>query len=236
MRPTRISLRQSKSLTMQNQAAAFRTALFGRHPACVISGNPIPELVTASHLIPKRLGDAATQSIFTDFTGLATSVARYEFMGITLCKNLDALVDNYHLGFWHKGGVGLPLCMLCCVNILRRIIMRSMFSLIAPDNWILHRRDPPLFHHLIIIDSRSNLANPPPGVFACHYTQCVLMKFATEGLANINHFNLPRMMTTMTLSLTTLETLKIPHILRICWILLGRGDVRRWRRQNDVET
>jgi len=72
------------------------------HPAFVIS---IPELLTASHLMPKRLGDAAIQSVFTTFTGLTTPVGRFhEFMGITLCKNLDASVNNYHLGFWHRGG------------------------------------------------------------------------------------------------------------------------------------
>jgi hypothetical protein len=32
------------------------------------------------------------------------------------------------------------------------------------------------------------------------------------------------------------QTLKVLLILRICWILLGRGDVRRWRRQNNVKT
>ena len=138
MRPTQISLRRTKSLTTntsQNQSAAFRTALFRRHPACVISGNSIPELLTPSHLMPKRLGDAAIQSVFTNFTGLATPVARFhEFMGITLCKNLDALVDTYQLGFLHRGGVGLLLSMLCCVNIVCRIIMRFMFSLIVPSN------------------------------------------------------------------------------------------------------
>ena len=58
----------------------------------------------------------------------------------------------------------------------------------------MNRRDPPLFHHLIDIRSQSNLANPPPGVFAWHYIQCVLAKFATDeykDLANINHINLP---------------------------------------------
>ncbi len=130
MQPTRRSLRQAKSLTTvtsQNQSAAFRTTLLNRHPACVISGIPIPRLVTASHLMPKRLGDAAIQSVFTTFTGLNTPVRRFhEFMGITLSKNLDSLVDNYELGFWHRGGVGLILCKLYCVNIVCRIIMRFM--------------------------------------------------------------------------------------------------------------
>ena len=130
MQPTRISLRNAKSLTTattQNQSAAFRTALSARHPACIISGNPVPELLTASHLMPKRLGDAAIQSVFTTFTGLNTPVRRFhEFIGITLSKNLDALVDNYELGFWHRGGVGLLLRKLYCVDIICRIIMRFM--------------------------------------------------------------------------------------------------------------
>ena len=119
IQPTRISLRQARSLTpvtSQNQAAAFRTTVFNRHPACVISGIPLPRLLTASHLMPKRLGDAAIQSVFTTFTGLNTPVRRFhEFMGITLSKNLDSLVDNYELGFWHRGGVGLLLFTLNCV-------------------------------------------------------------------------------------------------------------------------
>ena len=38
------------------------------------------------------------------------------------------------------------------------------------------------------------MPNPPPGVFAWNYTQCVLTKFATDeykGLANISHFVVP---------------------------------------------
>jgi hypothetical protein len=138
MQPTRISLRQAKSLTTvtsQTQSAAFRTTLFKRHPACVISEIPLPRLLTASRLMPKRLGDAAIQSVFTTFTGLNTPVRRFhEFMGITLSRNLDSLVDNYELGFWHRGGVRLLLCTLYCVNIVCRIIMRFMSSLMRLSN------------------------------------------------------------------------------------------------------
>jgi len=116
MQPTRMSLRQARSLTTitsRNRANAFRTALINRHPACVISGITFNRLLTASHLMPKRLCDAAIQSVFTTFTGLTTPVERFhEFMGITLSCNLNSYVDHYELGFWHRGGVGLLFFML----------------------------------------------------------------------------------------------------------------------------
>lgn len=93
---SKISLRQEKSVTTdadvsQQQATAFRDTIRARDTRCIITRNPFFELViTASHLIPKRLGDAAVTSVVQRFTGLDDVVTRYDpTIGVLLSKQLD---------------------------------------------------------------------------------------------------------------------------------------------------
>jgi len=112
MVPTRVSLREMKSITTndsQNEAANFRTALLQRHGStCVVSGIRRLVQLKASHLIPRRMGDNGVQSAFQLFTGLNTSVTRYHpSIGFLLCSSLDNLVSVYEVGFWGIGPVSL---------------------------------------------------------------------------------------------------------------------------------
>jgi hypothetical protein len=106
---TRMSLRQSRSVTTntsQPQAAAFRATLLARHPTCVISHHAIQRMLIASHLMPRRLGDAAIRSSVERFTGSPNIVQRYDpLLGVPLVSTLDTLVDGYELGFWNCGPV-----------------------------------------------------------------------------------------------------------------------------------
>lgn len=113
MEPTRICHRQVRSVTpnaAQDQASAFLTALLARHPRCIISGEPDPIFLIASHLIPRRLGNDGARSIFQRFTGVPTPVTRYHrSIGVTLEPRMDILVDSFQLGFWNIGNVDLLL-------------------------------------------------------------------------------------------------------------------------------
>ncbi|KAF8350362.1 hypothetical protein F5887DRAFT_938841 [Amanita rubescens] len=80
---SKISLRQAQSVTTntsQPHADAFRDAIRGRDTQCIISEAQFFDMVIASRLIPKRLGDVATRSV-----------------------QLDSLANRYRLGFWHSG-------------------------------------------------------------------------------------------------------------------------------------
>ncbi len=119
---SKMSLRQETSVTSNTsrpQSAAFRQALLRRDGACVISRTSYPRMVTASHLAPRRLGDAGIRSVMQRFTGLPSTVNRYHHtLGVLLLKTLDSAADNYELGFWHCGpGVSLLSFDLYCINI-----------------------------------------------------------------------------------------------------------------------
>lgn len=68
---------------------------FGPHFFCrVISGQTSPLVLRASHSMPKRLGDAGIQTIFTCFTGLSTPVSRFhKFIGLTLSTTLRLWIN-----------------------------------------------------------------------------------------------------------------------------------------------
>ncbi len=108
---SKMSLRQGKSVTTntsQPQATTFRDAIRARDTQCIITQNPFFELVTASHLLPKRLGDATVTSVVQRFTGSGNAVTRFHpTIGILLSKLLDSLVDSYTMGFWNTGPVSL---------------------------------------------------------------------------------------------------------------------------------
>ena len=112
---SKMSARQSHSLTTNTpqahaNASAFHDAIRARDTQCIITGHPRFRAVTASHLIPKRIGDVATRTVFQRFTGLdPTGVTRFDpRLGVLLSKILDSMMDFYELGFWHSGPVSPP--------------------------------------------------------------------------------------------------------------------------------
>jgi hypothetical protein len=108
---TKISLRQARSVTTNTsapRATAFRKDLLRRDQACIISQEPLPNLLIASHLIPRRLGDAGVRSALQPFTGSPATVDRYDLrIGVPLFQALDTLVNSYLVGFWNTGPVSL---------------------------------------------------------------------------------------------------------------------------------
>ena len=106
---TKISLRHTRSVTTNAsgpRATAFRSALLRRHQTCIVTQSPIQQTLFASHLIPRRLGDAGVQSASQRFTGSPTIVDRYDpLIGVPLFATLGILADGYELGFWNNGPV-----------------------------------------------------------------------------------------------------------------------------------
>ena len=102
---TRMSLRHTRSVTTNTsspQAAMFRDALLRRGRACIITQHILESLLVASHLIPRRIGDAGVQPVLQRFTGPSTPVDSYDpTIGVLLFTALDALTDGYELGFWN---------------------------------------------------------------------------------------------------------------------------------------
>ncbi|KIL55007.1 hypothetical protein M378DRAFT_173917 [Amanita muscaria Koide BX008] len=98
------------------RATAFRNALLARDGTCIISQNPLS--LIASHLVPKRLGDAAVTSVVQRFTGSDAAVTRFHpTLGVLLFRSLDDRVDSYEMGFWNSGPVSLLSFDLYHVNI-----------------------------------------------------------------------------------------------------------------------
>jgi hypothetical protein len=95
----------------------FRDAL-RRDRACIVTQHILESLLVASHLIPRRIGDAGVQSVLQRFTGPSTPVDSYDpTIGVLLFTALDALTDGYELGFWNGPVSPLPF-ILYRVNIL----------------------------------------------------------------------------------------------------------------------
>ncbi len=118
---SKMSARQAHSVTTnasQPHADAFRDAIRARDTRCIITGHQRFRGVTASRLIPKRLGDVATRSVVQHFTGLdAANMTRFDpRLGVLLSKQLDPMVDFYELGFWHSGPVSPPSFDLYHIN------------------------------------------------------------------------------------------------------------------------
>lgn len=111
---TQIILPHQRSHTTNDsgpRATQFRTACLRRDQRCIIVSRHSRTI--ASHLIPKRLGDAGVQAVFQRFIGPgpAATVDRYDpRLGVMLTANLDSLVDSYDLGFWNNGQVSSLTC------------------------------------------------------------------------------------------------------------------------------
>ncbi|KAM6491347.1 hypothetical protein JOM56_013121, partial [Amanita muscaria] len=93
---SKISLRHGMSVAVNfspPRATAFRNALLARDGTCIISQNPLS--LIASHLVPKRLGDAAVTSVVQRFTGSDAAVTRFNpTLGVLLFRSLDDRVDS----------------------------------------------------------------------------------------------------------------------------------------------
>jgi hypothetical protein len=133
---TKMSLRQARSVTTNTsipQATPFRNALLQRDQTCIITRQSLQRSLIASHLIPRRLGDAGVQSVFQRFIGSCTTVNRYDpRIGVLLSATLDTFVDAYELGFWNYGPVSLltfhtPLRSHFPYWVLRTIMSSTAF-------------------------------------------------------------------------------------------------------------
>ena len=108
---TKMSLRHTRSVTSNTsipQATPFRNALLRRDRVCIITQQARALLLVASHLIPRRLGDAGVRSVCQRFVDSSTIVDRYDSrVGVLLLVTSGLMVDAYELGFWNHGPVSL---------------------------------------------------------------------------------------------------------------------------------
>jgi len=108
---TRRSKRHIRSTTTNTsapRASTFRNALQQRDQTCIITRHTMVDLLVASHLIPRRLGDLGVRSTVQRFTGSPIIVDRFDpAIGVFLLSTVDLLVDGYKLGFWNIGPVSL---------------------------------------------------------------------------------------------------------------------------------
>jgi len=108
----RLSLRHMRSITtsmLAGRGNTFHKALLQRLQQCIISPIRLLQLLIASHLIPRRLGDSDVQSVINRFTDVSTPVDRYNpIIRAPLYLSLDVWVDTYQLGFWNCGPVSHP--------------------------------------------------------------------------------------------------------------------------------
>lgn len=103
---SRICIRTTRSVTTlgsqtQSSASTFRHHLLERDASCVVT-QAAP--TKASHLIPRRLGDAGIGDAVGHFVGAAEAAGVHQFdpqIGITISSNLDEWVDSFQVGFYH---------------------------------------------------------------------------------------------------------------------------------------
>ena len=109
---TKMSDRHMRSVTTiptsTNQATTFRSKLLQCDRGCIISQQSSERNLVASHLIPRRLGNAGVQSAMECFTGAFTPVDRYNSaIGVLLLATLHTFVDVYEVGFWKNGDAAI---------------------------------------------------------------------------------------------------------------------------------
>jgi hypothetical protein len=104
---SRRCLRQSHSVTSQSRredSTTFRNQILARDLSCPVSNVADPYAVTASHLIPKRLGDPCIQAIVKFYAGeVAAQLIDHRFhpaLGILLYTPIDRRVDTFTVGFY----------------------------------------------------------------------------------------------------------------------------------------
>jgi hypothetical protein len=104
---SKISERHNHSETSVNStsnATAFAQHVKQREGnLCAVTR--LPDNLKASHLIPKRLGPAGVTDVMTRFSGAQVTPGIMDIfdprLGLYLTGNLDILVDNFRLGFFH---------------------------------------------------------------------------------------------------------------------------------------
>ena len=95
----------SRGATATTSASTFRQNIDKRDVACVVTKSGTASSLTASHLVPKRVGDEGAKAIMERFVGVGESRDIHKFhpsLGVLLFKTLDALVDCNELGFYHE--------------------------------------------------------------------------------------------------------------------------------------
>lgn len=78
----------------------FRSDLDKRDVYCIVTGQALCLTFTASHLIPKRLGDSNAREIAAAFSGptfsVSTNLHHFDAMlGVLLNLTIDAYVDGF---------------------------------------------------------------------------------------------------------------------------------------------
>jgi len=113
--PAKICTRDDRSITTsspttRDRARDFRDALLRRDMHCVVTGDQPADILIASHLIPRRLGDHVAQSVVDQFVASGTIPLPDCYnpqLGLLLLSTLDTWVDIFRIGFWHIGDVSL---------------------------------------------------------------------------------------------------------------------------------
>jgi hypothetical protein len=123
------------TIASQNQTSQFRTTLVERHQQCIVPEAFDPLSLVASHLIPRRLGDAGVQFVFERFTGSSTIVDRFSpLIGVPLFSSLNAFVGAYKMSFWNSGPVSHPSC-LPLHSIASIFCIHSAERMCSPQFW-----------------------------------------------------------------------------------------------------
>ncbi|KAF5376936.1 hypothetical protein D9615_007294 [Tricholomella constricta] len=187
---TRMSIRPVRSVTTKTsvpRAATFREALLRRDRGCVVTGHPMEDLLYATHLIPRRLGDHGVQYVMDHFVGSPDNVVdSYDpSIGVSLFIPLGILTDTYKIGYWNIGPDQYV------IHNFADMPLNLNGGQLHPNEQAL-----PLHGHQFTLTTPNPTTHPlpPEGVFNWHYTQCVLRKFSTpayQALANIHYLSLP---------------------------------------------
>lgn len=127
---TKISLRHKSSKTStrsRDKSKSLLTQITSRDQSCVVSHADRP--VTASHLLPKRMGDDLTKEIFRSFA--PTEHAQYgssidifhPSLGILASKAIDDYIGKYTVGFFCLDAVSQVLNINQCIAYSFRFLV-----------------------------------------------------------------------------------------------------------------
>lgn len=166
---TRIEHKSDTSATNDSQSdrsRAFRRIICVRDDnRCVVTG--ILELLTASHIVPKRLGDAMTREIFQGRGHYRDALDRWSpENGVLLYGTADRLFDHFLGSFYPTTRQDVFAFHSFDPNRQQPIAFTDDFR------FMVHQKQ-------CRLTSRSDIPAPPSGILAWHYAQAAVKAFAT---------------------------------------------------------
>jgi hypothetical protein len=180
------------SYSASGNARTFLRDITLRDRACVVSSISMPIYTTASHIIPKRMGDRQTFDIVAQFEPGTVVDGRFDpRLGVLLSRNLNGAFGVYKMGLKHISVSPFFDVVLVMIIILKQgeTYFVHYFGIPPPPMTVA-----PHGLKITLNEHNSGIPIPPPGLLNWHYLQCVFNYFSTtqfKAIAGIGFYEMP---------------------------------------------